>query len=147
MRSQTFVIIGLGLLGGSLGRALRQIFPKATVIGASRSRSKIRLAKRKGFITRGTTKLSEAVKFCDCIFICTPVDTIPKFISQIDRFARSGTMVTDVGSTKAELIRWVEKKKFKNIHFVGSHPMAGSHLTGLQHATGDLYRSSFTFVT
>ncbi len=149
MRSQprTFVIVGLGLLGGSLGRALKQIFPKAAVIGVSRSRSKIRLAKRKGFITQGTTKLSEAVKSCDCVFICTPVDTIPTFISQIDWFAKSGTVVTDVGSTKEKLIHWVEKKKFKNIYFVGSHPMAGSHLTGLQHAKGDLYRSSFTFVT
>ncbi len=147
MRSQTFTIVGLGLLGASLGGALKKIFPRSKIIGVSRSRAKIRLAKQKGFITAGTTSLPEAVRSADFVFICTPVDTIPKLISEIDRSAKTGAIVTDVGSTKETLIRWVEKKRFKNICFVGAHPMAGSHLTGLRHANSKLYRSSFVFVT
>ena len=145
--SKTFVIIGLGLLGGSLGGALKRIFPKSNILGVSRSSSKIRLAEKRKLITSGTTDLKKAVSQANYIFICTPVDTIPKLLLQIDRFAKKGTVVTDVGSTKGELIRWVEKRKLKNIQFVGSHPMAGSHLTGIEYATRDLYKNSFTFIT
>ena len=144
---KTFVIVGLGLLGGSLGGALKRAFPRSRVIGVSRSSQKIRLAKKKKLITSGTTNLAKAVSSSNFIFICTPVDTISRLILQIDQFARKGTIVTDVGSTKEELIRWVEKRKFKHIRFVGSHPMAGSHLTGIEHATQNLYQSSFAFVT
>jgi len=147
MRRQTFAIVGLGLLGGSLAGALRKKFPGAHVTGISRSALKLRDAQRKKIITAGTRDLKAGVQSADFIFICTPVDTIPKFISQIDRHAKPGAIVTDVGSTKGSLIRWVEKKRFKNIQFVGSHPMAGSHLTGLEHANSNLYQDSFTFVT
>lgn len=147
MRKQTFAIVGLGLLGGSLAGALRKKFPSARVIGISRSASKLRDARRKKLITGGVHDLKEGVQSADFIFVCTPVDTIPKFISTIDQYAKPGATVTDVGSTKESLIRWVEKRKFRNIQFVGSHPMAGSHLTGLSHANSNLYRDSFTFVT
>lgn len=147
MKSPTFSIIGLGLLGGSLGAALKRVFPHAKVIGVSRSRVKVRFAKRQGFIDEGTTELAKAARLSDFIFICTPVDTIPNLLLKIDSVSRSGTIVTDVGSTKAALIRWVEERKFKNISFVGSHPMAGSHLTGIRYARPDLFEGSITFVT
>lgn len=147
MRKQTFAVIGLGLLGGSLCGALRKVFPRASVIGISRSSSKLHGALKKKLITAGTKNLEKGIASANFVFICTPVDTIPKLISKIDHFVKSGTVVTDVGSTKEALIQWVEKRKFSRIHFVGSHPMAGSHLTGLSHANSNLYRDSFTFVT
>ncbi len=147
MRRQTFAIIGLGLLGGSLAGALRKQFRNARVIGISRSASKLREAKRKKLITDGARDLRNGVQSADFIIICTPVDTIPKLIAEVDRFAKRSAIVTDVGSTKETLIRWAAKRKFKNIRFIGSHPMAGSHLTGLSHASSDLYRDSLTFVT
>lgn len=117
------------------------------MIGVSRSSSKLQEAKRKRLITSGTQNLKSAARAADFLIVCTPVDTIPKIISEIDRYAKAGTIVTDVGSTKESLVRWAQKRKFKNISFVGSHPMAGSHRTGLSHARSDLYRDSFTFVT
>ena len=146
MKQNTFAIVGLGLLGGSLGGALRKAFPKANIIGVSRSASKVSVARKMGLITEGTTKLQAAARKADVIVICTPVDTIPKLISAIDNSAKSGAIVTDVGSTKGELIRWVERQKLRNIRFVGSHPMAGSHLTGIEHANPNLYQSSLVFV-
>ncbi len=144
---KTFAIIGLGLLGGSLGGALKRAFPRARVLGVSRSPQKIRIAQKKKLITTGTTSLPLAVSAADFIFICTPVDTISHIILKVDQFAKKGATVTDVGSTKGDLILWAQKQRFKNIYFVGSHPMAGSHLTGIKHAKVDLYKSSFTFVT
>jgi len=145
--SPTFAIVGLGLLGGSLGGVLRHAYPNAKVVGVSRFESKIKLAKKKGFITAGTTQLPQAVRSADFVFICTPVDTIQNLICRVDQFTKFGAVVTDVGSTKGSLIRWVERQKFKNIHFVGSHPMAGSHLTGLHYANPNLYCDSFVFIT
>lgn len=147
MNPKTFVIVGLGLLGGSLGGALRRNYPNARIIGVSRSRAKINLARRKKLITRGTTNLQDAVQAADLVFICTPVDTIQKLIFEIDRLAKKGTVVTDVGSTKGELIQWVLRKQFKNISFVGSHPMAGSHVTGVRYANAELFHDSLAFVT
>ncbi|PIQ86463.1 MAG: hypothetical protein COV74_04620 [Candidatus Omnitrophica bacterium CG11_big_fil_rev_8_21_14_0_20_45_26] len=148
MRSQTFVIVGLGLLGGSLGGALREKFPKARIIGVSRSKIKIRLARHKKCITSGFTSFQPALKKADMVFVCTPVDTIIPLLKKIDQYAKPGTPVTDVGSTKSQILRSVQKRgAFKHIHFIGSHPMAGSHLTGISHADSHLYDHSFVFVT
>lgn len=147
MKRQTFVVVGLGLLGGSLGGALRKSYPGARVIGVSRSLAKARHARKKGFVTDASSDLSQAVCSADCVFICTPVDTISAIIREIDKTAKRGTVVTDVGSTKERLLKWAERQKFRRIRFVGSHPMAGSHLTGLVHASPDLYRETLTFVT
>ena len=143
----TFLIIGLGLIGGSLALALRKRFPNTRVLGVSREERKIALAKKRKLIQDGSTVLSKMVPSADLIFVCSPVDTIPKIISAIDRWAKPGTIVTDVGSTKEEIVRAVDSKRLKRVHFVGSHPLAGSHLTGIGHARADLFKGSFVFVT
>jgi cyclohexadieny/prephenate dehydrogenase len=144
---RTFAIVGLGLIGGSLGAALRKRFPRASVVGVSRDQRKINLARRKGLIYNGTRDYTRGFQYADMIFVCTPVDTIPTIVSKIDRVARPGTIVTDVGSTKGEITRWADRQHFKNIKFVGSHPLAGSHLKGAEHARQGLFRDAFVFVT
>lgn len=154
----TFVVIGLGLIGGSLAARIRKRFRAVRIIGISRDKRKIALAKKKKLIDAGFTDLGSAFrpnKFDDgrqglgevVVFICTPVDIIPKLVSEVDRYAASGTIVTDAGSTKREIVRWVDRKHFRRIRFVGSHPLAGSHLTGLEHARADLFDGAYVFVT
>lgn len=142
-----FAIVGLGLMGGSLGLALRKRFKGASVIGISRSQAKVREAKRRRMISWGTTDIGRGVKGADFVFVCTPVSLIPKYVERIDRFAKPGCIVTDVGSTKETLMKWASHRKFRAICFIGSHPMAGSHETGLRWAKGDLYDNSLVFVT
>ncbi len=144
---KTYVIVGLGLIGGSLGAAITKYIPRAHVVGVSRDSAKIKLAKKKRFIHEGSTDLKSAVRSADYIFVCAPVDKIPQLVSEIDRFAKTGAIVTDVGSTKSEIVKSVERKKLKRIQFVGSHPLAGSHLTGVKHATSNLFDGAFVFVT
>src|SRR3989338_2338861 len=147
-RHATFVIVGLGLLGGSLAAAIRKHFRSAKVIAISRNPRKIAFAKKKKLIHEGFTKFSDqALRNADFVFVCSPVDTVPKLILETDRFAKPGTIVTDVGSTKSEIVRWAERRRFKRIQFVGSHPLAGSHLTGVEHARRDLFQGAFVFVT
>ena len=147
MSPRTFVIIGLGLIGGSLGAALRKRFARARVLGVSRSRRKINLAKRLGFIQNGGTSFQKVVSQADIVFVCTPVDTIGDIVEQVDQAAKPGTIVTDVGSTKGTIVRWADRKRFRNIRFVGSHPLAGSHHGGLQYSTANLFDGAVVFLT
>lgn len=144
---KTFVIIGLGLLGGSLAAAIRRRFKSAKVIAASRTRRHIAFAKKKKFIHFGTTDLKAALRGADFVLICTPVDTIPSLIEKIKRYAKPGTVVTDVGSTKNMIVRFADQKRLKRISFIGSHPLAGSHLTGVEHARADLFEGCHVFLT
>ena len=147
MKRTTFAIVGLGLIGSSLAASIRRRFSSDRVIGFSRDSKKIKLAKKKGFIHEGFSDLARAVSTADLIFVCSPVDTIPHLISKIDRYAKKGAVVTDVGSTKKTIVHWAACKHFRKIEFVGSHPLAGSHLTGMEHAKANLFQGAFVFVT
>ena len=142
---KSYAVIGLGLMGGSLAQAIRRRIPDARVIGISRSPASLRTAKTKRFIHEGTSDLRSGIQNADFIILCTPVDIISKLLRHIDRWARPGTIVTDVGSAKAEIVR--RAGVLKRIHFVGSHPMAGSHRAGLAEARADLFENAFVFVT
>ncbi len=144
---KTYVIIGLGLIGGSLAAAISRRIPNARVVAFSRHGRKIKFAKKKKFIDEGFTQLKAAVSSADFIFVCTPVDTIPRMVSEIDRYAKVGAIVTDVGSTKSQIVNSIGRKKLKRVKFVGSHPLAGSHLTGVTHAQPNLFERAVVFVT
>ncbi|OGW80828.1 MAG: hypothetical protein A3G33_06370 [Omnitrophica bacterium RIFCSPLOWO2_12_FULL_44_17] len=147
MKQQTFVIVGLGLMGGSLAVDLRKNFPSANIVGISRHEKKILYAKKKKIINEGFVRIETALKKAHVIFLCSPVGTLEDYISKIDCFAEPGTVVTDVGSTKFKLVNWTDHQRFKNIKFVGSHPLAGSHLRGVEHAIPSLYKNALVFVT
>lgn len=147
MPRRNFVIVGLGLIGGSLAQAIRKRFPGARVVGVSRNPRKIAFAVQKRLIHKGFTQIRPALQNAGFVFICSPVDSIPKLILEVDRHALPKTIVTDVGSTKGNIVRWADLKRFHNIQFVGSHPLAGSHLTGVGHARADLFNGAFVFVT
>lgn len=146
MKLRSVAIVGLGLMGSSLGAALRRRAPRINVIGVSRSAVKIREAKRQKIIHAGSTSLAKAVSGADLIVICTPVRTIPDLVREIDSVVRHKVVVTDVGSTKTEIMSRINLTRLRNVRFVGSHPMAGSHRTGLQAADACLYDHAWTFV-
>lgn len=143
------VVIGLGLIGGSLAAAAKKKFPRARIIGVTRNKAALASAKRKGWIHEGFTDLKKAFSNHDhaIIILCTPVDTLKNYLLKLDRLAPSGTVVTDAGSVKGFLARWAERQKWRSIQFVGAHPMAGSHERGIRHARPDLFNQALTFVT
>lgn len=142
---ETIAIIGLGLMGGSLAARVRKRFPKARVIGISRNPQAVRAALTKRWIQEGGNRL-EAARSADLVVLCTPVDTFAKFLLALEKICRPGTLVTDVGSVKREIIEWVARRRFKKIQFTGAHPMAGSHARGIQAARENLFDHSLTFV-
>ena len=139
-------IVGLGLMGGSLAASCKKKFPSAKIVAVSRNRAAIHFAKRKRWIDQGTSDLKEGIKSADLIVLCTPVDTFPKLLSSIEKTIDHSALVTDVGSTKSELIRWVEKRKWKHLEFVGAHPMVGSHERGIEAANPNIYERGYTFL-
>ncbi len=145
MKFKTIAVVGLGLMGGSLAAACRKKFPQSRILGVSRNASALRLALRNKWIHQGSSDLSIA-KSADLIILCTPVDTLKSFLSRLDKIAKPGALVMDVGSVKGSIVGWAARQRFKNIRFVGAHPMAGSHVKGIEAASAHLYEKSLVFL-
>jgi len=152
MPFKKIVIIGLGLMGGSLAAATRKNFPSCEVVGVARREQTLKIAQRKKWIHVGflDDRLDQALKGADLVVICTPVDLIPHYLVQIDQLASCPVVVTDIGSVQAssaDYLRVTHKKKWRQISFIGAHPMVGSHERGINAAKPDLYKNGLTLIT
>ena len=140
-------IIGLGLMGGSLGLALKRSAPVRVTAYARREETR-RLAVKTGAVDEAFDSVKDSLRGSDLAVFCTPVLSIPALVAESQRHFEEGCVVTDVGSTKAELARQMEGiLDTQSVAFVGSHPMAGSEKTGLEVARADLYQGAVTAVT
>lgn len=142
----TVAIVGIGLIGGSLGAAIRNAHPEWRVIGINRSPAPLEYALEHGMISEKAS-LEEGVAQADLIFIATPVSSIIPLVEKIAEHCRGGAVITDVGSTKAEVVRQAEDILKDKANFVGGHPMAGSEKTGPEAARADLFRNAFYLLT
>jgi prephenate dehydrogenase len=134
-------IIGLGLIGGSIGLALRQgNKPGWEIVGYSRSRETVADALKSGAIERGEANLENAVKQATFIIVATPVLGVKEVFSQIAPHLSSGCTVTDTASTKVRVMKWAEEILPPKVDFIGGHPMAGKESYGIQAAEAALFR-------
>ncbi len=140
-------IIGLGLMGGSLAAACRKKFPKARIIGISRSREALALAKKKNWVHEATRDVLLGAHSADLVVLCTPVDTFLPYLKAIDKVCSKGALVMDVGSVKVSVLKEVSSRHWKNLSFVGCHPMVGSHKRGIQAVDPGLYEDGLVILT
>lgn len=141
-------IIGLGLMGGSLGLALKARGLPFTVTGSSRSPQNRKLALDRGAVDRAYERAFDAARDASIVVVCTPVLSIPELVASLRPGLRPGAVVTDVGSTKAWLMREVPERLVDSAAvFVGSHPICGGEQTGMAAAHGDLYNGATVVVT
>lgn len=147
MRIETLVVVGVGLLGGSLGLAARRRQLAGRVLGVGRPGGSIERALRHGVIDEACTDLAEAAARASLIVFCTPVDRIAEQVLAAAPACAPGTLLTDVGSTKAAIVRAVQGRLPAGVAFVGSHPLAGSEKTGPEHARADLFEGRLVVVT
>jgi prephenate dehydrogenase len=143
---EVVAILGVGLIGGSIGLALRERGFNGRIIGIGRHRSRLRKALRLGAITESTTSIEKGVSQADLIFVCTPVDCIAQYAQQISQHAPSGAVITDVGSTKGSIVAALTGKT-GDVHFVGSHPLAGNEKPGVEYAVSDLFANRTVVIT
>ena len=147
VRCQQVTIVGLGLVGGSLGMAIRRRRLAASVVGFSRKPSTLRRAKARGAIDAGTTDLKQAVQHADVVVLATPLDAIVSYAQRAARFMHPGSVVTDVGSLKGPIVHRLERTMPFGVAFVGAHPLAGSEQRGIEAAEADLFDGSVCIVT
>lgn len=140
-------IIGLGLIGGSLGLALKENLRDCRIIGVARRLEVIDKALEIHAIDEGTLSLAEGVREADIIFICTPVGKIVEIISEMLLSVKEGVIITDVGSAKAQIVQAVEKVLPAGVFFVGGHPLAGSERHGIEAAFPSLFQNAFYLLT
>lgn len=143
-------IVGVGLLGGSLGLAFKKHGIAKTVVGLGRNRKRLQLAMQKGAIDSYFTNWSDGVTNAELVVICTPVGEIVRIAKTISTWLPEGSIITDVGSTKQSIVSAMDKfiaRQKKEVYFVGSHPMAGSDQTGVDAARVDLFNNAVCLVT
>lgn len=129
-------IIGLGLIGGSLGLRLKARGYK--VIGIPRREETLKLALEMGAIDEGSLDISK-VSEAEVVFICTPINLIIPRLNEIIPHIKKGTIVTDVASTKSQIVSQADKIMPAGAFFVGGHPMAGKELAGIGAAEPGLF--------
>ncbi|GFP31295.1 prephenate dehydrogenase, partial [Candidatus Hakubella thermalkaliphila] len=140
-------IIGIGLIGGSLGLALKEADSSLRIHGFDIKPGTAAQAQQRGIIDIAYDNLEEAVKEADVVFVATPVGEIVKVIRKVLPWLRAGTVITDVGSTKEKIVRTVEKALPEGVHFIGGHPMTGSEQEGFVHANKNLFKDSYYILT
>jgi len=139
----TVAIVGVGLIGGSLGMALKGRRLAERVIGIGRSRERLDKAIGLGAIDVGLTEMGEGLAPADVVVLCTTVGHIIETLPEVLEAIKPGTVVTDVGSTKGVIVAAARG----NAQFVGSHPMAGSEQTGVEAATPYLFEEATWAIT
>lgn len=144
---EKIVIIGMGLMGGSLAAACQKKFSKTQIVGISRNAKALRFAKSKQWIHEGTKDVLAGAKDADLIVLCTPVSTYFPYLKAIDRVCSKNALVMDVGSVKAAISKEVNSRAWKNFSFVGCHPMVGSHRRGIQAVNPELYKDGLVLLT
>ena len=141
-------LLGCGLLGGSLAAAWRKSGRLASVSGFDLVPARIQRAVTLGIVDRAATTVADAVCDADCIVLATPVGSMGSLLAELARHAPENAIITDVGSTKVELIaqaRAVLGDAFAR--FVPAHPIAGGALPGIEHASSDLFQGCWVITT
>jgi cyclohexadieny/prephenate dehydrogenase len=147
MRFEQITIVGVGLIGGSVGLAAKAKNVAGRVVGVGRDRGKLARAVRQGAIDVFSESLLDGVTNADVVVVCTPVDRIAPTIREAAAFCCSKTLFTDGGSTKRNIVAELVGSLPPGITFVPAHPLAGSEKAGCEHARADLFENRVCILT
>ena len=125
----TVGMVGLGLIGGCIVKALKKADPEIRVVAYNRSEAPLLQAQEEGMADVITQSIDEHFRACDIIFLCTPVEYNSLYLKEVAAYRKPGCILTDVGSVKGYIHNTVEELGL-NDYFIGGHPMAGSEKTG-----------------
>ena len=140
-------ILGIGLIGSSLARALTQYGIAAHVVCADRSEAACAKAMELGIVERATTDIGEALDGADLVVLATPVGSFAEVAERIGPLLRPGTIVTDVGSVKQAVLRDVGPHMPEGVHLIPGHPVAGTEHSGPEAGFATLFQGRWCIVT
>jgi len=145
---QELAIVGVGLLGGSVAKGARAGGLARRIVGVGRDPARLRPALDDGTLDAATTDLDAGVRDADFVLLAAPVLAIEELLERVWRAAPERAVITDVGSTKRNIVRAAERRAAaRPLAFVGSHPLAGSEQSGYRVARADLFRGATVVVT
>jgi len=144
---KTVAITGVGLIGGSIGLALRSRGLADRVVGIGRREESLRIAAQVGATTETTLDLAQGVREADLIVVCTPVASIAEHVRTAAAACPRTALITDAGSTKETIVEQLKDRLPRQARFVGSHPMAGSEKQGPADADPDLFVGRTVVIT
>jgi prephenate dehydrogenase len=143
----TVAIVGVGLIGGSLGMAARRKGIARRVIGIGRAEQRLMRAKILGAIDEYSLDMDDGASQADLIILCPPVRLVVPTLERMAPSLKKGAIVTDAGSTKREIVEQADAVMPSGTYFVGGHPMAGSEQTGVNAARADLFQGATYVLT
>jgi len=139
-------VIGLGIIGGSLVKAVKRKGLCDCVAAYDLDTNTLDLALKEGTVHEAASGIDNTFKGCEIIFICVPVKKIPETVKQLDGIIDSDCILTDVGSTKADVLEQVRKMNI-TCPFIGGHPMAGSEASGYKASRHTLFENAYYVLT
>jgi len=140
-------VIGLGLLGSSITLAVLRSYPKVKTIGYTHRAVTRRKARQLAVASKIVDDIQKSVTNSDLVILATPIYTFEELFRSISKTLAKSSIVTDVGSTKVLPHRWAAKRLPKTVHYVGSHPIAGSEQRGVEFARDDLFDQAACILT
>jgi len=140
-------IIGTGLLGGSISLTVLRTFPDVKVVAYAHRRATRQKAKGLAVAGEIVGDIKLSVSDADLVIVATPIHTFEKIFAAIAEILPKGCIVTDVGSTKVLPHQWAAKKLPSTVHYVGSHPIAGSEQRGVEFARDDMFENAICILT
>lgn len=146
MSSTKIGFIGLGLIGGSIAKAVRQYYPDWEIIAYDKSRETLALAVQEGTIHTACSSIDDNFRGCSYIFLCAPVTYNTAYLSQLKNLISSACILTDVGSVKTSIHEEVSRIGLEE-NFIGGHPMAGSEKSGFSNAKAHLIENAYYILT
>ncbi len=144
---ERLAIVGVGLIGGSLARALRAAGVVKTIVGIDIDRGNLEQALSLGVVNEVATSVEEGVRGCQAVFLSIPVCAIPGVVERIAGVIAPGCIVTDGGSVKAEIVNACEGLMPPGCHFVGGHPIAGTENSGVAASFATLFKGKRCILT
>lgn len=142
----TIGFIGLGLIGGSIAKAIRYYYPDTTILAHTRSHITLDYAIKEQIIDIACEQVDERFSDCDYIFLCAPVEANASYLQTLKTLIRPGCIITDAGSTKTDIHTHVAELGLES-QFIGGHPMAGSEKTGIVNAKRHLLENAYYIIT
>ena len=144
--TKTYGFIGLGLIGGSIARAIRENLPLSRIIAYDINEEALSLAKKEGVADIITAEIGPAFSECDYIFLCAPVQKNDSNLMKVKAYLSPDCLLTDVGSVKGDIHRMVKKAGLEAC-FIGGHPMAGSERVGFVNSKAMLLQNAYYILT
>lgn len=138
--------IGLGLIGGSIAKAVRLYHPDCEILAFDKNKETLALAVQEGIIHTSCSSIDDNFRDCTYIFLCAPVSYNTAYLSQVRNYLSHDCILTDVGSVKTSIHKKVTELELEE-HFIGGHPMAGSEKSGFINAKPHLIENAYYILT